>query len=123
MNMCREKVIYLELENLIRKYKECEKNSDVKSVDELLCETVKYIIDNEWTFLLDIIYPFDMDNPTDIFCGSLVIGYEPAIDGFNLMIHLPFRDIMRGQIDDEEVGAVYKMTYLKKLLPLIPCLE
>lgn len=113
----------MELNSLMQEYRECLECQEIERIDRLLCDVVRFIIQNEWTFLLEIIFPFDMDNITDINCGSLVIGYAPPEDGFSLMIHLPVRDILRGRIDDKGVGIDYKMTYLKRLLPLIPCME
>lgn len=110
----------MKLEDLMQEYKECRDTRDMERINKLLCSTVKYIIQNEWEFLLEIIYPFEMDNPTDIQQGSLVIGHAPPEDGFALMIHIPLRDILRGQIDNEEIGQKQKLDYLKKVLPLIP---
>jgi len=113
----------MELEKLMQEYRVCKDSQDTERTDRLLCATVKYIVENEWTFLLEIIYPFEMENPTDIKMGSLVIGHEPPEDGFALMIHLPMRDILRGKIDSEEIGQEQKLDYLKKVLPLIPCMN
>lgn len=113
----------MELEELMHEYRACCISLDLEQIDNLLYETVNYILRNGWEFLLEIIFTFDEDNTSDIRNGCLVIGYVPYEEGFSRMIHLSIRDILKRQIDDEEAGQELKLEYLKRILPLIPCME
>jgi hypothetical protein len=84
---------------------------------------IRYAPENEWFFLLDIIYPYEMEYPTDIRLGNLVIGHAPPEDGFSLIKSLPVRDILEGNIKSEEIRQEEKLEYIRNTLPLIPYKE
>lgn len=113
----------MELGDLIEEYVACKLCQDEVRTNQLLCDVVKYILENEWFFLLDIIYPYEMEYPTDIRLGNLVIGHAPPEDGFSLIKSLPVRDILEGNIKSEEIRQEEKMEYIRNTLPLIPYKE
>lgn len=94
-----------------------------EELDHILCEAVQLALENNWNFLLEIIYDFQMDNPV-LRQGYLVIGYEQPKDGFKKMKTVPMEAILSKDLKGiEEISFEDKASYVKQLVYRIPCQE
>lgn len=114
------------LEQLGRELSVCNINLEESRVNTLLCQMIHFIIEKEYLFLLDFVYPWEL---IDCSCGvekaSLVIAKEPAIEGFYLLKSIPMSEILSGHIDTplSEISLFERYSYLKNLYFLIPVME
>lgn len=114
------------LEELHQKLIACEASQNEEGINDLLCQMIQYIIQHEYFFLLDLVYPWELiDSSCGIEFSSLVIAKEPAIDGFYLLKKIPMREILSNNITTPitEISIQQRFSYTKFLYPLIPFME
>lgn len=114
------------LEQLFEEQASCLCNLKADNVNTLLCQVVQYIIEKEYFFLLDFVYPWELiDSSCSIEHAALVIAREPAIDGFYLLKTIPMSEILYGRIETElsEVNLENRYLYIQEQLNRIPRFE
>lgn len=114
------------LEELHQKLIACEASQNEEGINDLLCQMIQYIIQHEYFFLLDLVYPWELiDSSCGIEYSRLVIARESAIDGFYLLKCIPMREILANRIQtgEEEVSVKCRIMYAQELISKIPCFE
>ena len=91
-----------------------------KELDKIFCEAVTIVLENQWNFLIEVLYDFHLDKPFELRQGKLVIGYGKEENGFREIRLLSIGAILSKDLEEEGVSFDEKAAYLEKLLPLIP---
>ncbi len=104
------------IKDLKKRYKLCSTSKDEVECSRLLSDTIIYIINKGWGFLLDIVeLPFTASEGRFI-----VIRYVDLRNGLLKPKMVSMEDVIKGCESYDSFSTREKLDYIRKLLPLIP---
>ena len=115
---------YIIIEEMRKELAECERKDRENDINGLLCRLVKFLLQKEYYFLLELIYPWEWIETGTISRAGLVVAKEPYTEGFLLVKTIPMEEILKNSISIvEEVSFNQKMAYIKEILNKIPVFD
>ncbi len=104
------------IQDFKKRYKACCTSKNDAECNRLLSDTIIYILNKKWEFILDIIEsPFTTTKERFI-----VLRYVDQKNGLLQLKLLSLDDVIKGCESYDSFSINEKLNYVKRLLPLIP---
>ena len=112
---------YIIIEEMRKELAECERKDRENDINGLLCQLVKFVLQKEYYFLLEFIYPWEWIETGTISRAGLVVAKEPYTEGFLLVKTIPMEEILKNSVNTDNL--VHTARRFSARFPVIECIH